>query len=912
MDIDITRKPTSSIYYDSRISAQSLEPYKNLLESVFQGDMTHGANVEKLNHHHIFSVRTNNKGRILFTFQKINGQESLLVLEILENHEYDKSKFLKKNVLKKYLEKNQTELDINIQDADFQSISIPSNTKIGPHQNKITFNPAFDNNHGHIVLDIEQQAVFLGKTPMVIEGPPGSGKTSLAEGLIRRALDKNQSVLMVTRSARLARKIKENLSKCPEFNPNKVRIIAYNELFPDLKDNGKSVFENWYPTFNKTIPHATVDGLYEEFRILSGYDLNQYTSPEGLGQKQNQFQQQEDRKKIVVLYKLWLSHLTSKNIQLCDFYSPMDNEIQQYDLVVLDEAQDFSHLQLKNLTAFAKNKNMVTCIDRRQNIEDENPKIIYLKNMLTEQFKCLPNVIQFSTHYRCPQIIMNFAKVFNELRLELSPKLKAEPKIVDSLNQDGTLIWVEPNHKGDMALFQDMKNNPDVCVITHEKFKQEALERLGIIQVFTPEEIKGFEYKTVILYKILDTEKLYQVNTLLNPTHKNKAKEETNCSAELSSCFVAATRPTEALYFVQDSKQHNLKFLIAKLKNNMPLNSHSAPIAIEALSPEYSFEAWEARAKEAIERNDTQAARDILQKHANITDPKMIEFKIQEWDKEFNSEAFANNKTTKAPEPIKAPLIQTEKKARPRELTKKAPAVQVPEKKATVAPSIARPLEEINKRHFINAITIGNMKKIKKLLNKDKRYADIEYNGLSCLMMAACGHIEIVKKLNETTTLGIDSPADVIKSTPLIGAIQSNHPKICELLLQKGANINLQDKGGDTALMYAIECHQLEIVAKLLAAGADWTLKNGKGETALLLAQKKGHKNIVEEIIKFEEQKKSNDPQIISLTSSLEHLEIHQPNTMLTQYESINSGEPKNDPTLNVEQIKRKNSFERP
>jgi ankyrin repeat protein len=838
--MDIEPKSTINVYFDSRISEHSLAPHKDLLEAVFQGDVTNGANVEKLRNYHIYSVRTNIKSRILFTFQQINGKNSLLVLELLENHEYDKSKFLKKNVLKKYLEKNKSELTANVQDSDFETSSVLEKTE--NLNSKIKFKSALESNRGHIVLDAEQQGVFSAQTPMIIEGPPGSGKTSLAEGLVKQALAKNQTVLMVTRSALLARKINQNLSQCPEYDANKVRIVAYSELFQGLIEDGKSLFEAWYTSLKQ--PFNASD-LYEEFRIISGYDLKDYTSADGIGQKQSRFAEQKQRQQIATLYKLWLTYLKKENLKVSDFYQPTENELKKYDLVILDEAQDFSHLQLRNLAGMTKENQLIVCIDRRQNIEDENPKIIYIKNMLTELFKTIPNLIQFSTHYRCPQKIMDFAKVFNELRLQFSPKLKSEPKIAESSNKAGAVHWIEPTDKTQMSVLEKMKDDANTCVITQERFKAEAKQKLGITQVFTPEEIKGLEYKNVILYKILDSEKIYQVNSLLDPKSKKSLSDELNASAELSSCFVAATRPTETLYFVQDSKQHNVRFIIEKLKEKI---STPAPDSKKTPEPIHTstVEEWEARAKEAVERNKLEDAKAILKQHVKISDETVITLKISQWQKELN----ITNQST--------------------------------EEKNTQFSFSKRPISSKESKEWFNSINSNDIKKIKNLLSKNKHFIDIQGQGNNTglllallsendelaellleaganynikdsegftpfIISAIAGRLRIVKKI---LSLGveIDSITNVGNNALMYAALKG-HNKVVSELLKVGSKYNMQNNSGYTALMAAAEKGHAEVVEILLSVGADCNIVIPTGETALYFAAQNGHLDILEKLL---------------------------------------------------------------
>lgn len=59
------------------------------------------------------------------------------------------------------------------------------------------------------------------------------------------------------------------------------------------------------------------------------------------------------------------------------------------------------------------------------------------------------------------------------------------------------------------------------------------------------------------------------------------------------------------------------------------------------------------------------------------------------------------------------------------------------------------------------------------------------------------------------------------------------------------ANLNIQDKGGYTALMYAAAKGNIEIVEILLKNGADKNLKTAKENTALYFAEKNNFSNIV-------------------------------------------------------------------
>ena len=87
--------------------------------------------------------------------------------------------------------------------------------------------------------------------------------------------------------------------------------------------------------------------------------------------------------------------------------------------------------------------------------------------------------------------------------------------------------------------------------------------------------------------------------------------------------------------------------------------------------------------------------------------------------------------------------------------------------------------------------------------------------------------------------------------TPLMIACCWGHVNVVAFLIERGANIDLQDKNGDTALHYAVRGlgNSTEIVYTLMSVGAS-QLCNNKGLTPLLLASNYCKSAVVEELIK--------------------------------------------------------------
>jgi ankyrin repeat protein len=69
---------------------------------------------------------------------------------------------------------------------------------------------------------------------------------------------------------------------------------------------------------------------------------------------------------------------------------------------------------------------------------------------------------------------------------------------------------------------------------------------------------------------------------------------------------------------------------------------------------------------------------------------------------------------------------------------------------------------------------------------------------------------------------------------------------IVQMLIDAGADVNVQDAGGFSALIEAADLDHVETVRLLLDAGADTNLRNNSHATALSFAALSGHASIVQ------------------------------------------------------------------
>jgi len=156
---------------------------------------------------------------------------------------------------------------------------------------------------------------------------------------------------------------------------------------------------------------------------------------------------------------------------------------------------------------------------------------------------------------------------------------------------------------------------------------------------------------------------------------------------------------------------------------------------------------------------------------------------------------------------------------------------------------------------LVDAAQVGDVNEMKRLLatglNVDRQFA-----GRSALMAAAhAGNVDAVKLLvqrkadvnarmgvtGETALMMAANAGRLVENLPVLPDIEvdqhrrdSAYVQIITTLMKNGANINVTNKNGDTALNFAAHSGQLTIVQLLLSNGAKINHKGYQGETALI------------------------------------------------------------------------------
>ncbi len=591
--------------------------YQESLARILQGGAS-GLNLEKLRGHDVYSVRLNRSDRLLFTTIQMQGKAYLMVLDVVENHDYQKSRFLKPGVLRNYLELQGKTFAEEINHEDFVDSELPESlVALVETQNpfadsacSLTYSRVEFFNQNFIEFSEEQSGlVHRTKLPLMISGVAGSGKScvglSMLENYIALQGSENTGpILYVTESSNLTMKMRRAWTSLPiaqQLDSKLVQFKCYGELVKELLPSTKQMIfvgrlhcldylqSRYVPKYLDTIKALKaqglpdtlikdVDTLYQEFRIISGCeDKAAYLS---LGERGSLISDNKHKAWVFSAYSAYVKYLESeKSVHTSFLKIPTQ---QQFKLIVVDEAQDCSHLQLKSLYDLAINAQICYCEDNRQSLSDNLPKSIFLHRLISTfgHHKMVEKILSYS--FRCPEPVVVMANAISRLKAMATNSGEKPLAVVPELKKIGSVFWHSPKLEPDQQLhFRQAAQSPDFVIVTRQEFKNEAEYIFSTPLVFTVEEIKGLEYRTVVAYRLLDAAIYGEINNEIvkrgdpnRPVSENRAKKglaQDQYGPPLNLIYTAFTRSTDTLIIIQD-KSHRLRAIIDILDAAMPKN----------------------------------------------------------------------------------------------------------------------------------------------------------------------------------------------------------------------------------------------------------------------------------------------------------------------------------------------------
>ncbi|MFP5406908.1 MAG: UvrD-helicase domain-containing protein, partial [Gammaproteobacteria bacterium] len=330
--------------------------------SIASGDFR-AAQVKKLanlSHGKFYRARLNEADRLLFAMVRHEGEACALMLEVIVNHDYDGSRFMR-GVAIDDARIADCDAEEAVRDAQPVRYLHPERTAIHLLDKAISFDDA-------------QEAVYRQAPPLILAGSAGSGKTALTLEKLKHA---EGEVLYVTRSAYLAQNARD-LYYANNFEAagQEAIFLSYREFVESIRvPAGREAswrdFAGWFGRMRQA--YKDIDGhqAFEEIRGVIAAGAQGVLTREDyrtLGVRQSIFPE-ERRDALYDLfekYRAWLAEARLFDLNLvAGEWQPL--AAPRYDFVVIDEVQDITSVQLALvLKTLRKPGNFLLCGDSNQ------------------------------------------------------------------------------------------------------------------------------------------------------------------------------------------------------------------------------------------------------------------------------------------------------------------------------------------------------------------------------------------------------------------------------------------------------------------------------------------------------------------------------------------------------------------
>mmetsp|Transcript_88379 Transcript_88379/g.248992 ORF Transcript_88379/g.248992 Transcript_88379/m.248992 type:complete len:233 (+) Transcript_88379:108-806(+) len=157
---------------------------------------------------------------------------------------------------------------------------------------------------------------------------------------------------------------------------------------------------------------------------------------------------------------------------------------------------------------------------------------------------------------------------------------------------------------------------------------------------------------------------------------------------------------------------------------------------------------------------------------------------------------------------------------------------------------------------FRCAVEQGNMEKVENMLNPKEgvpfpaTYKMTDGSSWTILMIAAdAGQRDMVERFTKAPRMPKVEEKDPHGFQALMLGALKGHRDICEILIEKKAEVNAQDNDGETSLMKAAAMGHTEVVRLLLEKGADPDSEDCNSMSAIKKACSAGHVDCLKELL---------------------------------------------------------------
>jgi hypothetical protein len=231
--------------------------YRKVIDAIAREDFR-AAQVKKLTnltHGKFYRAKLDDADRLLFSLVRHGDEVCALMLEVIANHDYDKSRFLRGAAIDE-AKIPDVEAAEAIKEAQTVRYLHPERTTIHLHDKPISF-------------DNTQEAIYRQPPPLIVIGSAGSGKTALTLEKLKHA---GGDVLYVTHSAYLAQNARSlYYANGFEYTGQEAGFLSYRECVESIRvpvgrESTWRDFSGWFSGMRQTFKDIDGHQAFEEIR----------------------------------------------------------------------------------------------------------------------------------------------------------------------------------------------------------------------------------------------------------------------------------------------------------------------------------------------------------------------------------------------------------------------------------------------------------------------------------------------------------------------------------------------------------------------------------------------------------------------------------------------------------------------
>ncbi|MCK5810230.1 MAG: hypothetical protein KAH00_04030 [Cocleimonas sp.] len=600
------------------LNHQKINGFEKLRYYLEQDDFR-SAEVKKVGDN-LYRARLNRSDRLLFSIYRYKDCTYALLLEYIQHHRYEKSRFLRQGA---------TIDESRIPDMSLQQITpeaLPFISSDSTQFNLLDKPICFDKPQG----DIYQQAL-----PLIIIGSAGSGKTSL---ILEKIKKMKGDILYVSQSAYLVETSKDLYQSFDyQNNHQRLQFLSFEEFIesiqiPQYKVADRKIFQQWFARIEQSSPIKDSYKLLEEFRGVITGNFNRKTNGQAflsrklyfsLGIKQSIFLPQE-RKAVYALFQRYLSFLNEQHYYdinlICHEYLTL--AVPKYDYVVIDEVQDLTNVQLALILKTLRcAPQFLLCGDANQVVHPNffswnKIKSLFFRPHATQQKQSLIRILD--GNYRNSIDVTQIANKILKLKTQRFGSIDKESHYLMRAHEGAKgCIKLLPNQPAmSKELNLKTKNSTRYAVIVlDDSSKQRAQTLFSTPLIFTIQEAKGLEYDNIILFDCISRhatryQKItqgIQLKDIQQEIKYARNKDKTDKSAEaykfhINALYVAVTRAIKNIYWLESEvNQPILKLL------GLEYSDHT----LEFKKQQSSNNEWQQQANKLERQGQQQQAEKI-------------------------------------------------------------------------------------------------------------------------------------------------------------------------------------------------------------------------------------------------------------------------------------------------------------